>query len=171
MPLSGAQWVSQFPTSSSLEDLTEPFRSNAKLFISALRAAHATVTVNDTLRSSQRAYLMHFCFEIARQGLNPATVPPMSGVDIQWVHADSAGNVDLAASKAAAQAMVNGYGIVFQPVLTSRRHPAQRRSRREPLALPHVIFELKKILRVVVLDKAVSVRARPVKNVIRVLLE
>jgi len=120
MPLSGAQWVFKFPTTSSLDDLVEPFRTNAKRFISALRAAHATVTISDTLRPPQRAYLMHFSFAIARQGVDPASVPPMAGVDIQWVHANAAGQADPAASKQAAEQMVSGYGIVFQPVLNSR---------------------------------------------------
>jgi len=103
-----------------LDDLVEPFRSNAKRFIAALRAAHATVTINDTLRPAERAYLMHFSFEIAREGRDPSTVPPQPGVDIQWVHPDAAGRMDLAASRAAAKDMVDAYGIVFKPVLQSR---------------------------------------------------
>lgn len=120
MPLSGPIWVSQFSTSRSLEDLTEPFQTNAKRFISALKDAQATLTISDTLRPPQRAYLMHFSFVIAREGFDPASVPPMDGVDIQWVHLDSSGNVDPMASKNAAVQMVTGYGIVFKPVLNSR---------------------------------------------------
>jgi hypothetical protein len=120
MALSGASWVSQFPTGSSLDDLTEPFETNAKSFVSALRAASASVTINDTLRPPERAYLMHYSFAIAREGLDPATVPAMAGVDIQWVHTNTAGAADLAASKAAAGQMVQGYGIVFKPALGSR---------------------------------------------------
>jgi len=120
MLLSGAEWISHFPTSSSLDDLTEPFRLRAKQFVAVLQAAQATVTISDTLRRPERAYLMHYCFLIARQGLDAATVPPMAGVDIQWVHTNGAGQPDAAASKAAAQAMVSAYGIVFGPVLASR---------------------------------------------------
>jgi hypothetical protein len=120
MPLSGPQWVSKFPTSSSLDDLTEPFRTKAKRFIGALRSAHATVDVSDTLRPPQRAYLMHFSFVIAREAFDPAAVPPRSDVDIQWVHTDSTGKADLVASKKAVEQMVLGYGIVFKPVLISR---------------------------------------------------
>jgi hypothetical protein len=120
MPFSGPFWVSQFPTSSSLEDLTEPFRTDAKRFISALRAAQATVRISDTLRPPERAYLMHFSFVIAREGCDPASVPTRAGVDIQWVHLDSSGNADPVASKNAAVQMVAGYGIVFKPVLDSR---------------------------------------------------
>jgi hypothetical protein len=120
MPLSGAQWVSQFQSSKSLDDLVEPFRSKAKNFVAALRVAQATVTINDTLRRKERAYLMHYAYVIAREGAAPESVPPMTGVNIQWVHTDGAGHADLAASKAAAQAMVDAYDIVFKPALTSR---------------------------------------------------
>jgi hypothetical protein len=120
MPLSGAQWVNRFPTSNSLDDLAEPFRANARRFIAALRDANATLHVSDTIRPAERAYLMHFSFAIAREGLDPATVPPMNGVDIQWVHSDAAGQADAAASKKAAEDMVAGYAVVFKPVLHSR---------------------------------------------------
>jgi hypothetical protein len=120
MSRSGIQWVSQFPTSKSTDDLVEPFQANAKNFIAALQAAQASVTVADTLRPSERAYLMHFSFEIARKNLDPGAVPPRAAVDIQWTHTDAQGQPDLAASKAAAEQMVVGYGIVFEPVLESR---------------------------------------------------
>jgi len=63
---------------------------------------------------------MHFSFAIARESLDPASVPAMPAVDIQWAHADAAGQPDLAASRTAAEAMVQGYGIAFKPVLNSR---------------------------------------------------
>jgi hypothetical protein len=120
MALSGGQWISQFPTSSSIEDLTDPFRSNARRFVAALRQAHASVVISDTLRRPERAYLMHFAFAIAREALDPNAVPAMSGVDIQWLHLNAQGQPDLAASRSAAEQMVQGYGIVFKPALTSR---------------------------------------------------
>lgn len=120
MELSGPDWVSKFPPSKSLDALIEPMRTGATQFVAALRAAGATVMVADTLRPPQRAYLMHYSFLIARQGLDPATVPAMAGVDIQWVHVDAAGAADVAASKAAAEKMVQTYGVVFLPVLNSR---------------------------------------------------
>jgi hypothetical protein len=52
------QWASQFPTSRSSDDLTEPFRADSKRFVSALRAANATVMISESLRPPQRAYLM-----------------------------------------------------------------------------------------------------------------
>ena len=58
---------------------------------------------------------MHYSYRIARENMDPATVPAMAGVDINWVHRDARGAVNLAASRAAASAMVGGYQIVFSP--------------------------------------------------------
>jgi hypothetical protein len=120
MPLSGPEWVPEFSTSKKIDDLTEPFRTNVKRFLVALKAANATVVVADTLRRPERAYLMHFSFAIAREDADPARVPPRAGVDIQWVHRTSTGGSDARASKEAAARMVEGYGIVFKPALNSR---------------------------------------------------
>jgi hypothetical protein len=120
MTLSGSQWVSQFQTSTSIEDLTDPFRGDVRRFVAALRQAQASVVISDTLRRPERAYLMHFAFAIARETLDPNAVPLMAGVDIQWAHPDAQGQPDLAASRSAAEQMVQGYGIVFKPALTSR---------------------------------------------------
>jgi hypothetical protein len=120
MLFSGSTWVSQFPTSSSVDDLAEPFRSNVREFLGALKDSGARVSIADTLRPVERVYLMHWSFLIANGLVNPAKVPPMDGVDIQWVHTDSGGNPDLTATKTAAAEMVRAYGIVFAPALTSR---------------------------------------------------
>jgi D-alanyl-D-alanine dipeptidase len=120
MAPSGPQWVSQFPTSRSVQDLVEPFRSGVRAYLAALSAAGASVTVADTLRPPQRAYLMHYSFAIAREGLHPSEVPPMAGVDIQWLHTDAGGDTDINGSTEAAEQMVQGYGIAFRPALTSR---------------------------------------------------
>jgi hypothetical protein len=120
MPLSGPSWVAEFPNSKSPDKLVEPFRANAKKFLAALKDAGATVTIADTLRPPERAYLMHFAFSIAREGLNPATVPPRPGVDIQWVHPAAPGVSSTKASKDAAEKMVQAYGIAFKPALNSR---------------------------------------------------
>lgn len=120
MDLSGSQWVSRFPTSASLDDLAEPFRSSVRRFVAALRQANASVVIADTLRPPQRAHLMHFSFAVAREAVDPNTVPAMPGVDIQWLHRNAQGQPDLVASRSAAQQMVQGYGIVFKPALASR---------------------------------------------------
>jgi hypothetical protein len=118
--LSGAGWVARFPTSTSTTDLVEPFKTNVASFIAAMQGAGATVSIGATLRPKQRAYLMHWSFRIAKQGYDPAKVPAMTGVDIEWVHRNLAGHVDLKASRSAASDMVSGYGIVYRPALSSR---------------------------------------------------
>ncbi|MBY5524057.1 hypothetical protein HFO62_32525 [Rhizobium leguminosarum] len=111
--LSGAAWVAKFPSSTSLSDLISPFRDRISSFLSALSGAGANYYISATRRPPQRAYLMHFSWRIAREGLDPSSVPSMSGVDIVWTHAT------LSQSVAAAQAMVAGYQIVYRPALVS----------------------------------------------------
>jgi hypothetical protein len=112
--LSGAQWVSRFPTSQSLDTLVEPFRTKAKKFLAALAAAKANVIISATFRPRERAYLMHYAFLIANGQIAASAVPPFKGVGITWAHPTNAKSV------AAAQAMVDGYDIAFAPVLMSR---------------------------------------------------
>jgi hypothetical protein len=117
--LSGKDWVAKFPTSRSVDDLEPTFQANVKKFLNALATAGATVVINATYRPKERAYLMHYAFRIARQGLSPLDVPVKAGVDIQWVHRTASGKVDLAASRNAAEEMVLGYDIAFKPALNS----------------------------------------------------
>jgi hypothetical protein len=77
--------------------------------------------VNATFRPPERAYLMHWCCMIAASGQDPAAVPPLAGVDIDWAHGGDRGE-----AKAAAQAMMKGYGIAFPAALVSRH--TQRRA-------------------------------------------
>jgi hypothetical protein len=112
--------VSEFPTSRNVNDLVEPFRGNVTRFLSALQEAGATVVIADTLRPPERAYLMHFAFAIARESVEPVSVPAFVGVDIQWVHPTSGTGSSAQASKDAAEQMVQGYGIAFKPALFSR---------------------------------------------------
>ena len=81
MEPSGPQWVNRFPTSKSTADLEQPFRAGVERFIAALTAAGANVAIEATRRPPERAYLMHFSFRIAREGLNPADVPSKPGVE------------------------------------------------------------------------------------------
>ena len=123
---SGVEWCERFPTSRSLEDLAEPFGAACRRFVAALRTAGATVTVNATNRPRERAYLMHWSWQVAKNQLDPRRVPPMAGVDIAWAHLDPDGGFDVVASRGAAQEMVRRYGIVFMPALASRH--TQRRA-------------------------------------------
>lgn len=122
---SGPEWCDRFPTSRSLDDLADPFRGNARRFVAALRAAGATVSIAATLRPKQRAFLMHHAWRIAKQLEDPRRVPPMDDVPILWAHVDAAGQFDPVASRQAAQAMVDRYGIVVQPSLTSKHIAGQ----------------------------------------------
>jgi hypothetical protein len=118
--LSGPQWVARFPDLGTTASLADGFREGCEAFIAAIRAADATVTVDSIRRPAERAYLMHFAWRISKQTINPQNVSAKPGVDIEWTHREPSGAVDLAASRAAAAAMVKGYNIAFQPALLSR---------------------------------------------------
>jgi hypothetical protein len=61
---SGSFWVTwagiHAKNTSSTEDLAEPFKTNAKAFITALEDAGAHVDISTTRRSEKRAYLFHW---------------------------------------------------------------------------------------------------------------
>ncbi|MBX9573695.1 MAG: hypothetical protein K2X77_32660 [Candidatus Obscuribacterales bacterium] len=118
--LSGPDWVLQFPTSRDPNDLASPFRENCKRFLDAMLNAGALIEINATYRPRERAYLMHYAYRIAKGEISPTDVPKMEGVDIDWVHRKPNGSVDRAASKQAAEEMVEAYGIAFRPALVSQ---------------------------------------------------
>ena len=111
---SGAQWVARFPTSRSVDDLNDDFRPNVQNFLAALHKAGASVSIAATYRPLERAFLMHWCYQVADGSVAPGKVPAMAGVDIDWDHGDAS------ASRKAAQAMVGGYDIDYPAALTSR---------------------------------------------------
>lgn len=115
MEVSGPQWCSRFPGSASPDDLHPDWRGRVWAFVSAMERAGATVRVTATWRPPQRAYLMHWCWMIANLSQSPAAVPAMADVAIDWTH-----HGDSRAARAAAQAMVDGYGLEFTPSLASR---------------------------------------------------
>ena len=119
--VSGPQWCARFPTSNKLEDLTPDFGDACRAFISAMQKGGATVSVAATYRPPERAYLMHWCCMIGNSGQDPASVPPMPGVAIDWTH-----NHSPADAKAAAKAMMVKYEIQFPAALVSRH--TQRRA-------------------------------------------
>ncbi|MBM3740026.1 MAG: peptidoglycan-binding domain-containing protein [Acidobacteria bacterium] len=120
MEPSGPLWVGRFPTSKVASDLAAPFRGNVERFIAALTAAGAHVAIEATLRPPERAYMMHYAYRIAKEGLDPARIPVKPGVSIQWLHRNSANGPDIAASRTAALKMVEAFGIVHRPALQSR---------------------------------------------------
>ncbi len=105
--LSGKAWCAQFPTSRSIEDLVEPFRSNCRKFLDDLQVGGAKVLISATLRPRSRAWLMHWAWNVGREGFDPAKVPAHPGIEIEW-------------TVEGAREMVAGYGIAYQPALTSR---------------------------------------------------
>jgi len=116
----GTEWCALYPTSTSLDDLVSPFRENCKIFIAKLETQGCKVTISATWRPAERAYLMHWCCMIAQAKQDPATVPSMDGVEIEW----DLGNPE--ATIAASAAMMKGYGIVYPAALVSRH--TQRRA-------------------------------------------
>lgn len=112
---SGAQWCARYPGSISPDDLADGFRGRAWAFISAMQKGGASVTVTATFRPLPRAYLMHWCWLIAKEGFDPDNVPVMSGVPIDWTHGG-----DTSEARGAARAMVDSFNLQYEPSLTSR---------------------------------------------------
>jgi len=120
---SGPQWISRFPGSASLDDLLDPFKSMATNFIDALQNGGGTVEISATYRPAERAYLMHWCCQIAgytdrngvRHKVGAETVPPMAGVDIDFTCGGNSGLATVNAIK-----MRVGYNIAYPAALVSR---------------------------------------------------
>ena len=110
---SGAQWVSQFPTSRTVDSLTPAFRAGVQGFTQAISDAGGSVRVAATYRPPERAYLMHYAWKVANGSISPSAVPAHPNVNIQWDH----GNVR--ESRAAARAMVHAYGMAHSAALQS----------------------------------------------------
>lgn len=118
--LSGAPWVSRvFPTSNTVEVLEPEFRQSLEAFLAALKKAGATVVINATKRPPERAYIMHYAWEIAHGTADPSSIPQIQGVNIVWAHPDGSGGVDIAKSRAAADEMVRAFQIVALPSLSN----------------------------------------------------
>jgi hypothetical protein len=118
--LSGPEWVARFPDSAGTAALANRFRAGCEEFIAAMRAAGATVQISSTRRPAERAYLMHYCWQVHKRTISPQSVPAKAGVNIEWVHRKADGSLDLQKSRRAATAMVRAYDIAFRPALKSR---------------------------------------------------
>jgi hypothetical protein len=127
--LSGPQWVGRYQGSNQTTELTPAFQKKVDRFISELRKAGANVSITATYRPPERAYLMHYAWKIAKENLDPQKVNPAhgKGVQICWVHRDTDGNVDLEASKKAAEQMIDqtGFNMAHSATLTSN-HSGRR---------------------------------------------
>lgn len=116
---SGLRWCTRFPGSKNVDSLTPDFEHRVNAFLAALGKAGATTVISATYRPPERAYLMHYSFDVAHKHIAPGAVPPMAGVDINWLH-HKGGEPDIAGSIVGAAEMVGGYGIKYAPVLVSR---------------------------------------------------
>lgn len=103
--LSGAQWAQRFKGSKDTRDLACTFRKAVEAFIDAMTAAGIKVRISSTYRPLQRSYLMHWCWQIKHKYVQPENVPPMAGVDINWVHPTPAASLE------AARQMVQAFGM------------------------------------------------------------
>jgi peptidoglycan hydrolase-like protein with peptidoglycan-binding domain len=115
--LSGGAWwdanQARFPNSSAIGDLAPSFRRKVAAFVQAMKDSGASVSITAGNRHEIRAYLMHYCWNVARGKVRPSAVPAKPGCDIEWDHGNDAG------SRAAAKEMELRFGIVFEPSLTS----------------------------------------------------
>lgn len=121
--LSGASWVSEYPTGTTIAELTDAtFKDNVQAFHDAMIAAatpenNLSISISATYRPVERAHLMHYCFKVHNGTTTPAaanTASNAAGININWDH----GN--LATSKAKAGEMKTAYDIAYAPALTSR---------------------------------------------------
>jgi hypothetical protein len=110
---SGSYWVTWANThaknSTDVEDLRDPFKTNAKAFIKALEDAGATIAISTTFRSEDRAYLFHWCWLIGLGKIKPSEAKKKHGVDIQWDHGDDKLSI------AGAKEMIKGFGLAVPP--------------------------------------------------------
>jgi hypothetical protein len=118
---SGADWkaiadANGWINSVEFSALDAAWGPRAEAFVNGLRAAGAQVHIEAGLRHPNRAFLMHYAWGVAKAKYTPAqanTACRGRGIDIEWDH----GNV--AASRAAAQALVDAFGLVRQASITS----------------------------------------------------
>jgi len=116
---SGSYWVTwanaHAVASDSVDDLVEPFKSNAQAFIKALEDAGATIDPKsiETKRSDKRAYLFHWCWLIGLGKAKASEATEMTGVEIEWDHGDEE------KSKKGAKEMIDGFGLAVPPDSTN----------------------------------------------------
>jgi hypothetical protein len=67
-------------------------------------AAGIKVVVEATYRPPKRSYLMHWSWRIVNSGVDPASVPAMADVGIQWKHPSATASLQAANDMVDAQA-------------------------------------------------------------------
>lgn len=117
----------KYPEIKDEEKLCKAFGEKWGAFAKALKDAGADVKVNSTLRSLQRAYMMHYATLLAVGAVKPWEVPDQitntlgstGEMGVEWTHTDDDGRVDLKQSQHAANQMKLLFEIAFPPALTS----------------------------------------------------
>ncbi|HEX4418126.1 MAG TPA: hypothetical protein VH165_09530 [Kofleriaceae bacterium] len=121
--LSGVSWCAQFPTGTTIGELTDAtFQANVQAFHDAMVAAATpanalNISISATYRPAERAHLMHYSYNVYNGTTSPADANAASaaaGISINWDHGDAA------TSRAKAGEMVTKYGIAYAPALVSR---------------------------------------------------
>jgi len=120
---SGASWCAQYPTGTTIAELTDAtFQANVQAFHDAMVAAATpanalNISISATYRPPQRAHLMHYSYNVHNGTTSPEDANAASaaaGININWDHGD------LATSRAKAGEMVTTYVIAYAPALASR---------------------------------------------------
>ena len=118
---SGAEWVeiadaSGWSNRTDFAALDPSWGPRAEAFVAGLCAAGAEVRVTAGLRHPTRALLMHYAWGVAHGQYLPAQANEVCrgrGIHIEWDHGT------VAASRAAAQALVEAFDLVHQAAITS----------------------------------------------------
>lgn len=101
--LSGKDWCAVYPYSTSISDLNPALGSSLRRFLNALGTTTykgkevPCYIMQETWRSKERNWLMYYSWKIAREKLDPASVPQNDKIYINWVHDDYNSSLNAAA--------------------------------------------------------------------------
>ena len=126
--LSGAHWAALFPSlGNDITHLDGDFGPRVGAFITAMKDAGIEVVVVGARRSPERAYLMHWSYEIYKNGVSAQHADQAAnkhkGVAIRWEHTDANGAYDPKASLEGAKSLYHALNVAenlaVAPALTS----------------------------------------------------
>ena len=116
--LSGKDWwianQGKYPNSQSVSTLSPSFKKCVDPFLAAMTAAGLHYKIRATLRHRLRAYLMHYSWKLSKGEIKSSAIPLDPACKIVCDHGDEA------ASRKAAQEMVDKFEIIYPPVLNTR---------------------------------------------------
>jgi len=99
--------------SADIKDLETTFREKVQAFKKVLEDAGTNISIDTTKRPKERAYVLHYAWEVANGNVKASAVPAMPGVDIVWDHGEDE------KSKAGAQEIITAAVVKSTPSLTS----------------------------------------------------